>query len=385
MVHQQPTCQSVSPEVKVNAIRSPIDDSLGLRIAAMSLGDSSDEMLRRSVGLRSFVKKGQDGLIYLTAQSLYDCGLARSKRGNEAVRERQAFDKGMRSKMPTDNGQHFKIGDADIGQDTNGDSDQEHEFETSVANNATLRGLLKLSDEFAQGLDLLEKGTLLADPQSLQLWNFNFDLAKRNHTRETQPNTTKIGDLWEELKMVNSHHDPALEAAHMRREIEVSNFYESFDYWYRSASTASDDNKPSVRLQRKTKLPGPKETVEEPPNHILHLAKAIQGECAGLVSYLNWINQDKVWGLLDEGRCKAHYLLKRLLKSVEDGPVPQSILEALDAPATCATSPSSGEPHTVAIDRALEHNVSSTLEKFRTFEDKLCQVCRLPDDSLLAD
>lgn len=380
-VLQPPTSQSVSPKVQGVPTESSNDGFLHLRIALMGLDDPSDDMLRISVGLRSFVKKGQDTLIYWTAHALYDCGLAESTSGNKAPGERQAFGKDLKSGMPTDKMQHFKSGDTNIGRDTDGDSVQEHEPGESMEDNARVSGLLKMSDKFARGIEHLQNGTLHKDPMNSQVSDFNSELTKRNRLRHNPTNVTMIETLLKELNRTDSRHDP-VDSAYMRREIEVSIFYDSFDSWYWSASSASNDNKTSVRLREKIKMPEHRETVEGFSNHILHLATAIQGNYAVLVSYLNWINREKVWGLLDEGRYKAHYLAKRLMKLVEDGSVPQSILEALDAPVTCATSLSSSEPHTVAIDRQLEHGDSSTGQASSTFENRLRQVCRLTTFSI---
>ena len=358
-------------------MKSPNDDFLALRIAVMSLGDRSDDMLRISDGLRSFVKKGQDTLIYSTAQTLYDCGLAGSTSGNKALRERQAFGKGLKSEMPTDSMQHFEVGDTNIGRDTDGDSVQEYEPGESMEDNASSIGLLKLSDKFARSLDHLQNGTLHKDPESSQVSEFNNELRQRNHLRHNPTNVTMFETLLKEMSEIGSRHDPTVDSAYMRREIEVSKFHDSFDFSYRSASSASNDNKTSVRLRKKTKMPEHRETVEEISSHILHLAAAIQCDYAVLVSYLNWINQEKVWGLLDESRYKAHCLVRHLMRVVEDGSVPQSILEALDAPSTCAASQSSRKPHLVQIDRVHGHDNASTGQKSGTFEDKLRQVCRL--------
>ena len=376
-IHQPPSCQSVSPEAQKNATKLPHDDFLRLKIALMALSDPSDDMLRISAGLRSFVKMGQDTVIYRTAQELYDCGLAGSTSGNKAPQEGQAFGKGLKSEMPTDKMKHFESRDTNVGRDTDGDSVQEHEPGASMEANAIIYGLLKLSDKFARGIEHLQNGTLHKEPTSSQVWKFSYELNQRNHVRHAPTNFTTIETLLKESNRIDSRHSPIVDSAYMRREIEISTFYDSFDFWYRSASSASSDKKTSVRLGEKTKMPQNKETVEEFSSHILHLATAIQFDCAVLVSYLNWINREKVWGLLDEGRYKAHCLVRRLVKFVEDGSVPQSILEALDAPVTCATSLNSSEPHTVAIDRQIEHDDSSTGQASSIFENRLRQVCRL--------
>lgn len=375
-VHQPPSCQSVSPEVRGLPTESSNDEFLDLRIDVMSLADPSDDMLRISAGLRSFVKKGQDTVIYRTAQALYDYGLAGSTSANKAPRKRQAVGKGLKLEMHTDKMQHFESRDTNVGRDTDGDSVQGHESGASMEANAIINGLLKLSDKFARGIEHLQNGTLHKDPTSSQVWKFDYELKQRNHLRHSPTNVTTSETLLKELNRIDSRHNPIVDSAYMRREVETSTFYDSFDFWYRSASSASSDKKISVRLRKKTKMPLDKETVDQFSSHILHLATATQFDCGVLLSYLNWINREKVWGLLDEGRYKAHCLVRRL-KFVEDGSVPQSILEALDAPVTCATSLSSSEPHTVAIDRQLEHDDSSTGQASSVFEDRLRQVRRL--------
>ena len=383
-VHQPPSCQSISPEVRGMPTELSNDEFLDLRIDLMSLGDPSDEMLRISEGLRSFVEKGQDTSIYPTAQALYDGSLARSTCGNNLLRERQAFGKGLKSEMPTDKMQHFKIGDVKIGRDTDGDSVQEHEPGESMEDNASISRLLKLSDKLARGLDHLLNGTLHKDPTSSQVRELNHELRERNHLRHNPTSVTMLETLLKEMSTIDSRHDPTVESAYMRREIEVSKFYDSYDHCYRSASSASNDNKTSVSLRKKTKMPEHREAVEEILSPILQLATAIQCDYAVLVSYLNWINREKVWGLLDESRYKAHCLVGHLMKAVEDESAPQSILEALDAPSTCAASQSSRTRHLVEIDSVQGHVNASTGQKSGTSEDKLRQVCRLLTGFFLA-
>lgn len=382
-VHKQPCiCQSVSPEVREDATASPNDDFQDLRIAAVALGDPSDEMLRISDGLRSFVEKGQNRSEFSIAQVLYDRGLARSTTGNMAFRGRQTLVEFLRPEIPTDRRQQFKSSGTNTGQDANEIPVIEHEAGEYMRNNASINRLLKLSEEFAKCFD---HSTPHTDPRSSQKEDFNSKLAGRNLLRQTRLDPTVVGKLLKVLDTIDNHYDPAWKAAHMRREIEINVFYDSFHFLYRIAPSASNDDQTSAKARKKTKKPKHMETVEELQGRILQQATAIQDNCAVLLSYLNWINWEKAWGLLDEGRYKAHYLVRRLIKLVEDDPVPQSILEALDSPATCATLLSSGEPHTIAIDRALGQDDSSKGQEPSTLEDMLRQVRCFSNVLLLAD
>ena len=373
-VLQPPTSQSVPPGKQETPAESSNDDFLDLRMALMALGDPSDDMLRISKALRSFVQRGQDTLIYWTAQELYDYGLAPSTTGKKALKERQASGKVLKSEMPTEKMQQIRCGDTTIGRDTKGDSVQEHQPKECMKDNTSNSGLLKLSEKFARGIEHWQNGTLHKDPTSLPVSKFNIELTERNHLRHTPTKVTTIETLLKEVNETDSRHD----CTYMRRrKIEVRNFYDGFDFWYQPASDKSNDTKASVRLREMTKMSQNKETVEEYSSHILQLAIAIRGDCALLVSYLNWINREKLWGLLDEGRYKAHCLVRRWLMPVEDDFVPQSVLEALNAPATCANSIASSEPRTIAIGRALERDESSEGQASMTFENRLRQVCRL--------